>query len=149
MARFLVDFPSIFGEVSGRCFARCLIKFHRFLISWLDFWSIAPARWRARSFAAFWIPLIEILDIPRRPIVTLTNSRKYACVYRNVAPWRNRGRLLRCIRQSPDHYFVLVPNGCPKNFQGGPGFAYYNRRRPPRLSLGTDFLGLACALSIL
>ena len=26
LAGFLVDFPSIFGEVSGRCFARFLIK---------------------------------------------------------------------------------------------------------------------------
>ena len=27
LAGFLVGFPSIFGEVSGRCFARFLIKF--------------------------------------------------------------------------------------------------------------------------
>ena len=29
LVRFLIDFPSIFGQVSGRCFARFLIKFSR------------------------------------------------------------------------------------------------------------------------
>ena len=29
LAGFLVDVPSIFGEVSGRCFARFLIKFSK------------------------------------------------------------------------------------------------------------------------
>ena len=46
LVRFLVDVLLVFKSNFQRC-----------LISWLDFWSIAPARWRARSFAALWINL--------------------------------------------------------------------------------------------
>ena len=56
LAGFLVGFPSIFGEVSGRCFARFLIKFSAI------FWSLGSIFGRLlqrggghRSFAALWI----------------------------------------------------------------------------------------------